>query len=39
MIEIRYYLPQDREAVINACWKNGYMGETAEGRFNDPVLG
>lgn len=38
MVQIRGYQPQDRNAVINICWRTGYMGESAAGRFDDPYL-
>lgn len=38
VVIIRKYQPQDRKAVINICWKTGYMGEEAEGHFDDPYL-
>ncbi len=38
MVFIREYKPQDRKGVINVCWRTGYMGEPAEGRFDDRYL-
>ncbi len=38
VVRIRRYQPQDRKAIINVCWRTGYMGEEAAGRFDDPYL-
>ena len=38
MTYIRDYQSGDRKDVINICWRTGYMGESAAGRFDDPYL-
>lgn len=38
MVLIRNYQPSDRKAVMEICWRTGYMGEEAKGRFDDPYL-
>ncbi|MFX0182690.1 MAG: GNAT family N-acetyltransferase [Candidatus Hodarchaeota archaeon] len=38
MVLIRKYHPSDRNKVIDICWRTGYMGEEAKGRFDDPYL-
>ncbi|MFX0172806.1 MAG: GNAT family N-acetyltransferase [Candidatus Hodarchaeota archaeon] len=38
MVLIRKYQPSDRNKVIDICWRTGYMGEEAKGRFDDPYL-
>ncbi|MFX0123960.1 MAG: GNAT family N-acetyltransferase [Candidatus Hodarchaeota archaeon] len=38
MVYIRCYQSGDRKDVIDVCWRTGYMGETAAGRFDDSYL-
>ncbi|MFX0125938.1 MAG: GNAT family N-acetyltransferase [Candidatus Hodarchaeota archaeon] len=38
MVLIRSYQLSDRNEVIDICWRTGYMGEEAKGRFDDPYL-
>jgi GNAT superfamily N-acetyltransferase len=38
MVLIRNYQPFDRDEVIDICWRTGYMGEEAKGKFDDPYL-
>ncbi|UCG01227.1 MAG: GNAT family N-acetyltransferase [Candidatus Heimdallarchaeota archaeon] len=38
MTYIRNYQSKDRKDVINVCWRTGYMGKSAAGRFDDLYL-
>jgi ribosomal protein S18 acetylase RimI-like enzyme len=38
LVLIREYLQEDRDSIIDVCWKTGYMGEPVKKYFNDAYL-